>query len=245
MPHPIPLEDRLRRILVYIGRRQIELRPTTLWQIESVLGIGVDTLRAVLEEKGVEYLLISYFEKKDNRSTEILISSIPDYIYPEIAYVFINVHRNMETGITPEKIKSSYQKLIDLAEVEITTGPKDQLLSPEQAVDIAYGKRLNKHQFEVMSHGLIKSTKLRTIIREKGYSKDIYNRITNKYNRNFASYWNPYIYDGDYYFVKEVLNHLLDLEKFYKREHDLKASRLKRKRVVEQKKLAAKTASKA
>lgn len=58
MPTPIPEWDMARRIVKFVGSRQIAGKPTTVRQLSRAMGIGRERIRTVLVEKKVDFAVI-------------------------------------------------------------------------------------------------------------------------------------------------------------------------------------------
>jgi hypothetical protein len=59
MPHPIPDWDLARRLVKYVGTRQIEGMDTTIREVSVFLGIGRDRIENLMQEKNIIYRMIT------------------------------------------------------------------------------------------------------------------------------------------------------------------------------------------
>src|SRR5690606_6990650 len=99
----------------YLVKRQVENRPTTLYQMAKRMGYGIEHLKGLMEEERVEYILIPHGDETNYKTTEILIRSIPQSIVVEL-------------GIANQRVEESFSAAfgeiepiskIDLPEIEV------------------------------------------------------------------------------------------------------------------------------
>ena len=199
-----------RMLLGYIGRKQVERRPVTLFNMSKRIGFGVSRLLALLEEHKVTYSLIQHEEKYNARTTEVLLDHIPH----DLA---------MDAGINAEKISQIYREIMD----EAASEPVD----PKQ-VDPYHGRRLDNRKFEMFSYMLISHEELKAAGKEAGYSKDLILRATGS-TPGFkppSKIWIPLMYRNRKFYYREILEHLHECEKNSLRLNGIKSVRTRKKK---------------
>lgn len=199
-----------RMLLGYIGRKQVEGRPVTLFNMSKRIGLGINRLLALLEEHKVTYSLIQHEEVYSPRTTEVIL----DYIPHDLA---------MDAGIDAEKISQIYRQTMK-ASAPDPVDPKK--------VDPFYGRRLDSRKFEMFSYMLISLQELKVAAKEAGYGRNLVLRSVGSI-RGFkppSKLWIPLIYKRRKYFYRQILEHLHECEKTSKRLNGTKSVRIKKKK---------------
>lgn len=216
MPHPIPQQKILSRILRYIINRQISNRPTTLLQTAKTIGIGANSIKRYLEVSHIDYVLICHFNKTSAAMTEILIRDIPNEWLEEISLRKVR-YQYVLTGISGKAIRNSFKSIIGKAKIrEVSPVGESEIF--EEDVDYYFPYRINDRQFEILKDRLISFPELCRIAVEQGYTCSAIIRAVGGYKMlyNFPSpIWRPYIYRGDRFYSREVLKVLDESDKTY------------------------------
>lgn len=221
--------------------RQINHRPTTLYQVYIQHSIGVDWMKGILEKEKVRYILVPHGEKFRINTTEILIYKVPKDIL-EVVSTRKHGKYYVPSGITKETIRESFAyfskelKLKKHAVVEYRKVRNDspgQQLSPEEQADPYFKYRITKEEFEVLKSQLIKRNELMRIAKEKGYTYNQIRRAVGEPKMRFKlvnEKWRPYVYQGDRYFHINVLDILYESDKTYATPFEGRQQRLRRLR---------------
>lgn len=99
MPTPIPDWDLARRLVAYVGMKQIIGELVTVRETSVTLGIGRERMIKIMEEKGIIYKIIS--GKEENSGADLLA----------IEYVPRNLA--LDAGISNQELDRSYKKLME------------------------------------------------------------------------------------------------------------------------------------
>lgn len=202
MPHPIPMEDVIDVLIIYLAKRQMQGRPTTLRQMSKRIGLGAPVLKAELEKNAVQYILIPHGERDwVTSSTEIAIVSLPEKL----------ASRN---GLSLEKIEESFQKYFGKHGLE-PIDLDDQLTVGDRVLDMdPYAPyRITTDQYRALKSQLISYPQLIQEARERGYSGRAVERAVggNRLRYGLASeLWRPYVFRNHRYYLREVLNYLAE-----------------------------------
>lgn len=214
MPTPIPIGEVLDVTVAYLIRRQLQGRPTTLRQLSKRIGLGVPTIRGLLEKSQVEYILISHNETKWSASaTEIAIKSMPE-----------NIARR--SHLTKSQVEESYEKIF--GEEELTPVVKevklpkkeDPVLAAVVNVDPYYEYRITADEYRRLKDDLFDYKTLIKEVRKRGYPGAAVLRAVGGDRMRYelvTPVWRPYVYRNRRYYHKEVLKHLNDLYRTYKK----------------------------
>lgn len=224
MPNPIPLDRVVDTALIYVLKRQVQGRPTTVRQLSKRIGLGVSTIKGKLEEEEVDYVLIMQDEDSWSSSDlEIAIRAVPEKIA-------------MRNNLTTEEIHDSYLAIFgndDPVEKEAMTE-----VDREEAInnsDPYYPYRITTAEYRKMKDKLIGYFDLVAYAKKHGYAGSAVWRAVggDRLILEFATpMWRPYIYQGSRYYSKEVLKHLPDLLLTYKKDRTGKVKEQKRRRRV-------------
>lgn len=234
-------KEKLTHSLRFVLCRQIANRVTTLYQLYNNVSTGTDYLKGILEKAKVEYVLIPHSEKFHRRTTEILISHIPEDTIEAISTVKKG-RKYISTGITAESIKESYNHLfgqidvkhyapIEYRKVREDT-PGDDLSIEEQS-DPYVKYRIEKEEFEGLKDQLIKRDNLMQIAKYRGFTYNQIRRAVGEPKMRFKlvnENWRPYVYQGDRYFHISVLDFLYESDKTYFTPFEGRQQRAKRLR---------------
>lgn len=218
MPKPIPLGEVLDVTVSYLIRRQLQGRPTTLRQMSKRIGLGVPTIRGILEKNQVVYYLISHSEDSwSASSTEIAIRTMPE----ELA------RRN---NLTQHQIEESYRKIFGDEEPQpikrnrrgdnLRKPPEDPIMEAVNNADPYYQYRIDGEEFKRLKDKLLDYHTLIKEVRKRGYPGSAALRAVggDRMKYELASpVWRPYVYRNRRFYHKDVLNHLNDLYKTYKK----------------------------
>lgn len=210
MPRPIPYYDLIFHILRYLVNRQIKERPTTLYQMSKRMGYGVEHIQSILEREKVGYVFINHSEAVDDRTTEILIKSIPQSIV-------------IQLGIDNQKIEAAFISILESIETD------EKLID---RIDPIAKYRIEDRAFEVLKPHLISWRKLSQELVRRGYPKHfVWIRLTkeNLYE-NLSPVWRPYYYKRNIYFLKKCLQHTRELAPYFKPTGTAKVRRNKHKK---------------
>lgn len=218
MPRPIPDWKVPYVLVMYLAKRQLDGRPTTLKEVTDRLGLGSAYLLGILEKFKVRYALINHNEKNtySPKTTEVVLGEIPE----DLAF---------DTGVSRERLILSYEKIFNTREMPDLVGP--------EKVDAFDKKRLTERQFKVLEPFMITRLQLLKLGMEAGYSQHILLRAMGEAGRFKppSSVWLPHIYRGKYYYAREVLNHLEECEQTYRRERYTRKYKEEKKRKEEEK----------
>jgi hypothetical protein len=205
MPRQIPYYDLLFHSIRYLLNRQVVHRPTTLYQLSKRMGYGVEHLQGLLEAERVEYVLVSHGEKLDDKTTEILIRSIPETVVvelgvgnPEIEAAFISTLDNIEP-IAKLDLPESNVQMVDL-------------------VDPLAKYRIQDRTFEIMKPELLRWQEVNTKLVRKGYAKMFFRDrfLEGKLYEELSPVWRPFYYGVSTYFLRKCLQHVHELDQFFK-----------------------------
>lgn len=236
MPKSVPMEQVIDVVVLYIVKRQLQGRPTTLRQVSKRVGLGAPTIKAQLEKYSVKYVLIPYGEKEwVTSSTEIAIQSMPSRL----------AERN---GLTIEQVEQSYVDILDSVELEPLESEVEEEedveeLDPVTNMDPYYPYRIDTNQYQALKHELIDYRGLIREARKRGYSGSAIMRAVGGDRMRYAlpgPLWRPYVYRNKRYYLREVLNHLNQCYRTYKLEKTGEKKRYRRKKNLETAVLASK-----
>lgn len=222
MPRPIPMEEVLDTAVVYILKRQVSGRPTTLRQLSKRVGLGVATTRGELDAGGVEYVLIAHDEETWAMSAmEIVIRSIPESLSAAV-------------GFTLKEVENSFREIFgDSEPVPVDpTVVEEEVSATVSDSDPYYIYRITAAEYRKMKKDLISYPELKERAKKEGYSGSALLRAVggNRLTEKFAHpRWRPYIYQGSRFYKREVLKHLSDLQLTYKDREVSKTKEKKRK----------------
>lgn len=99
MPNPIPDWDVARRLVKYMGFKQIAGELVTVRELTVTLGLGRERLEEVMKEKKIKYKIFSDGEPSGRDLVGI------EYVPQTLA---------LDAGVSNRELDNSYRKLIDL-----------------------------------------------------------------------------------------------------------------------------------
>ena len=224
MPKPIPLSDVLDVTVAYVIRRQLQGRPTTLRQLSKRIGLGVPTIRGIMEKHQVDYVLIPHNDSWAASSTEIAIRTMPEAIAAR-------------SNLTQIQVEVSYRKIFGdeepepLEEEEVTVSEEDPIMAAVSNVDPYYAYRIDINQYNRMRGELFDYGTLIKEVKKRGYSGAAVLRAVGGDRMKYelvSPVWRPYVYRNRRFYHKDVLQHLNDLFKTYKKAKTAKKKKFLR-----------------
>lgn len=222
----VPKDELVYTAVMYLGKRQLQKRPTTLRQLSKRMGIGGPRILGIFEQHHVIYTLIPYAEKAFISQLEVLLKEIPE----EIA---------SRAGIPKEEVEASYSDLLAEAEVAeeefLTVTPhtlvNEDVLEPVEAIDPLVYYRIDEEQLNALMPELITYKELVAAAKKKGYRPSAIWRATGGDRMEFklpGPLWRPYIFRKKRYYLKEVLNYLDQSDLTYKKRSTAELRRQER-----------------
>lgn len=203
MPRQIPYYDLIFHILRYLVNRQIDQRPTTLYQLSKRMGYGVDHIQGILEGEKVEYVLIDHGEGADYRTTEILLKSIPEFIV-------------LQLGIGNEKIEAAFVSVLDKVEPISKSNLPNSDVEIIDLIDPIAKYRIQNRTFDILKPYLMSGQQLSRKISRKGYPKTFvdFKLLGENLYEKLSPVWRPYIHSGKAYFLKSCLAHVREIDSY-------------------------------
>lgn len=228
MPRPILFSDVIDIAVSYVAKRQLQGRPTTMRQLAKRIGLGSSTIKGVLEQHGVQYVLIPYDDKHWSQSNiEIVLSTLPENIA-------------VRNGFSVEEIEKSFERLFE-EEPEPVEQEEDGIeadieTDPVLNLDPYAPYRITSAQYQALRNELIDFPTLVEEGKKRGYPYRAIFRAVGGDRMRYklpSAVWRPYFYKKKRYYLKEVLNHLNEVYLTYKNDNTADLKRYRRKRAVE------------
>lgn len=222
MPHPIKHSDVIDTAVSFVARRQIQGRPTTMRQLAKRVGLGASVIKSVFEEHGIQYVLIPYGEGKWAQSSiEIALMTLPEKVA-------------LRNGYTVKDVEDSYEKIFNSVQPEPLEPDEEGVfatIDPVLNMDPYGPYRIGTKEYQTLKHELID---FRTLVEEgkkKGYPYRAIQRATGGDRMRYklpSPIWRPYVYKKKRFYLREVLNHLNQVYKTYKRSSTADLKRVNR-----------------
>jgi hypothetical protein len=227
----VPNEELIYTAVRYLGRRQLQGRPTTLRQLSKRMGIGGSRILGIFEQFYVIYTLIPYAERSFISQIEVLLKEVPELIAER-------------SGVPKENLEQAYVRLLEEVEVEkedlLTVYPHtladEDMLNPVETVDALVYYRITEDQFQTMLPELISYEQLMKAAKKRGYRGSAIWRATGGDRMEYklpGPLWRPYIFRKKRYYLKEVLNYLDQSDLTYKKPSTARLRREKRTGIIE------------
>jgi hypothetical protein len=99
MPTPIPEWDLPRVIAQYLGKRQLNKTPTTIYQVCQRTGLSSSYVFKILEDADVVWQELCYGEERNTETTEIVLLSVPENLL-------------IDADVSSEKLKNETQRIL-------------------------------------------------------------------------------------------------------------------------------------
>lgn len=107
MPNPIPEWDLARRLVKFVGTRQMTKMQTTMRETSRTLGVGRQRIIQLLEEKNIEYKILGHPKRKSEDL--LLIGDITMGMAADTGLSRVNLHRTFEELSTSVDFKPTEQ----------------------------------------------------------------------------------------------------------------------------------------
>lgn len=230
----VPDNEVIYTAVRYLGRRQLQGRPTTLRQLSKRIGLGGPRVLGIFEQFRVVYTLIPYAERSFISQIEVLLKEVPEPIAER-------------AGVPKNSLEQSYVRLVEAVEINeedlLTVTPHtladEDMLEPTEAVDALVYYRITEDQLQTMLPELITYEQLMEYAKKKGYRGSAIWRATGGDHMQYklpGPLWRPYIFRKKRYYLKELLNYLDESDLTYAKPSTARKRREQRTGVADPKK---------
>lgn len=210
---------------IYLTKRQLQGRPTTLRRLGKRMGISASQVLDGLESKGLRYVLLAHEElggrkKRGTTNTEVLLSHVPEAYAKSISLDAQAVEESFR-----EVFRSDPEPVDDYVEAQ----EAGQVIA--DTLDPFAPYRITPDKYEVLKEFLITFEELVQVAREQGYAVSAIRRACggDRMREPLPSFfWRPYVLGKKRFYLKDVVDHLVESDKTYASRGKLNRVRMQR-----------------